>query len=112
MTTNRPACCRWQGLRILAAMVDPKLLGDEALARIRHRLAARIDEMGISVAKLARRSGVSSRTIHRLLSEPDRDVYVRTIAALSAVLLIDVQALLEPLPEAEPGEAGEGEGAR
>jgi len=79
-------------------MVDPQHLADEALARVRKRLALRIEETGISTAKLARRAGVSPRTIQRLLNEPERDVYVRTIGALAAVLLIDVKELFEPLP--------------
>lgn len=85
------------------AMDDPRILADEALARVRKRLALRIDEMGISTAKLARRAKVSPRTIQRLLHEPDRDVYVRTIASLAAVLLIDIKDLFEPLPP-ESGE--------
>lgn len=90
-------------------MNDPALFGKEVLARIRHRIALRIDETGISVAKLARRSGLSERTIHRLLHEPKRDVYVSTVAAISMVLLIDMRDLLEPLPdapEAPPDEVG------
>ncbi len=79
-------------------MDDPRILADDALARVRKRLAMRIEETGISTAKLARRAKVSPRTIQRLLNEPNRDVYVRTIAALAAVLLIDVKDLFEPLP--------------
>lgn len=82
----------------MRAMSDPKLIADEALERVRKRMAMRIDEMGISTAKLARRAKVSPRTIQRLLHEPGRDVYVRTIGALAAVLLIDVKELFEPLP--------------
>ena len=36
------------------------------IARVRARLRARIDEMGIPIARLARRSGVNKVTIHRL----------------------------------------------
>lgn len=97
--TRERVCRDGGGLRILAGMNDPALFGKEVLARIRHRIALRIDEMGISVAKLARRSGLSERTIHRLLHEPKRDVYVSTVAAISMVLLIDMRELLEPLPD-------------
>jgi len=79
-------------------MADPQIIAAEALDRVRKRLAMRIEETGISTAKLARRAGVSPRTIQRLLNEPNRDVYVRTIGALAAVLLIDVKELFEPLP--------------
>lgn len=85
-------------------MVDPKISADEALARVRKRLAMRIEETGISTAKLARRAGVSPRTIQRLLNEPERDVYVRTLGALAAVLLIDVKELFDPVdPESDSG---------
>lgn len=97
-------------------MSDEPHPGLEALARIRARLAARIDETGISIARLARRSGVSEGTIHRLLNKPDRDVYIKTLASLARVLGLDIKDLFEPLPPEtaaprradEPPEGGPG----
>lgn len=84
---------------MLPAMTHPPRPTDPILARVRLRLQARIDATGISMARLARRSGVSVGTIRRLLREDDvRDIYLGTLTSLAAVLLTDVWELLEPLP--------------
>jgi len=84
------------------------------------RLAERIDETGIPLARLARRASVSTGTIRRLLNPDDnRDIYLGTLVALADVLLMDVWELLEPLqgekwvsgkgvrgPDVEPGDDG------
>lgn len=81
-----------------AAMADEPDITERVLRRARERLSARIDETGISVTRLARRSGVSKGTIHRLLAEPPpSDVRLGTLAQLAQVLRMDVTALLEPL---------------
>lgn len=68
------------------------------IRRARVRLAARIDETGISITRLARRSRVSKGTIHRLLADPPpNDVRLGTLAQIAEVLRMDVTALLEPL---------------
>lgn len=81
-----------------AAMAERAALASKAaINRVRERIAQRIKETGIPVSRLARRAGVSPRTIQRLLAEPDRDFYVGTVAALANVLLIDVHELFIPV---------------
>lgn len=74
----------------------------DALNRVRQSIAARLKETGISMSKLARRAKVSPRTIQRFLAEPKRDVHVGTVAAIAAVLLVDVQELFRPVDK--PGD--------
>lgn len=70
------------------------------VARIRQRLADRIELTGITITRLAERSGVAKSTIYRLLREgEDGDALVSTLTALARVLLIDVAELFEPLPD-------------
>lgn len=84
---------------MLRPMTHPPRPTDPVLARVRERLSARIKETGIPIARLARRSGVSTGTIRRLMREDDtRDIYLGTLVALASVLLMDVWELLEPLP--------------
>jgi len=72
----------------------------EVIARVRQRLADRIDATGITIARLSRRSGVSKTTIHRLLRDgEDGDIYLGTLVNLARVLLVDVRDLLDPLPD-------------
>lgn len=72
------------------------------LARIRKRLGDRIELTGISITKLADRSGVAKSTIYRLLREDDEgDALVSTLTALAGVLLIDVAELFRPLADDE-----------
>lgn len=73
----------------------------DAQARVRARIRERMDETGISMLRLAKRAGVSPRTIQRFLAEPERDAYLGTIAAVAAVLLVDIRDLLEPLERGE-----------
>lgn len=68
---------------------------EEALARVRLRIKARMAETGISMAKLAIRANVSPRTVQRFLAEPDRDVHLGTVASIAAILLVDVKDLFE-----------------
>lgn len=85
---------------MFAPMTHPPRPSDVLLGRVRRRLAARIETMGIPIAKLARRSGVSKPTIHRLIA-PDgnvRDIYLGTLASIAAVLLMDVDELLRADP--------------
>lgn len=83
---------------MLAPMTHPPRPTDQVLVRIRRRLAERIEETGIPLARLARRAGVSTGTIRRLLNPDDnRDIYLGTLVALAEVLLMDVWELLEPL---------------
>lgn len=83
---------------MLAEMTHPPRPTDQVLTRVRRRLAERIDETGIPLARLARRAGVSTGTIRRLLNPDDaRDIYLGTLVALAEVLLMDVWELLEPL---------------
>ena len=56
-------------------------------------------ETGISMNRLATRADVSTRTVQRFLAEPERDVYLGTLAGIAEVLLIDLRELLEPLPD-------------
>lgn len=93
---------------ILAIMPQPPKPDAAILARVRKRLADRIELTGISIARLASRSGVAKTTIYRLLRKDDEgDVYLGTLANLAAVLLIDVHELLDPLPD-EGGQDAEG----
>ncbi|MEZ4436752.1 MAG: helix-turn-helix transcriptional regulator [bacterium] len=63
------------------------------------QLRRRIELRGIPIARLARRSGISKATIHRILDPADdRDVHVGTLVTLAEVLRCDVVRLLEPLP--------------
>lgn len=83
---------------MLPAMTHPPRPTDQILARVRQRLADRIDETGIPIARLARRSGVSPGTIRRLLNPDDtRDIYLGTLVSLADVLLMDIWEMLEPL---------------
>ncbi len=84
---------------MLPGMTHPPRPTEQILARVRLRLAERIDETGIPIARLARRSGVSAGTIRRLKDPKDtRDIYLGTLVSLAEVLLMDVWELLEPLP--------------
>lgn len=78
----------------------------DALDRVRQGIKARITETGISMRKLARRAKVSPRTIQRFLAEPERDVHVGTVAAIAAVLLVDVQELFRPVGKPDGGNGG------
>lgn len=79
-------------------MADEPDIAERVIRRARARLAARIEETGISVTRLARRSGVSKGTVHRLLADPPpNDVRLGTLAQIADVLRMDVTALLEPL---------------
>lgn len=73
------------------------------LARIRVRLKAAIEDRGIPIARLARRSGVSKGTIHKLL-DPDAtgDLFVGTLLAICREMRMDPRELFTPLPDEEP----------
>lgn len=82
-------------------MPQPPPPNEVLLTRVRRRLQLRIDETGISVARLARRSKVSPGTIWRLLRGEGSDIYLGTLANLARVLLVDVRELLAPFPDEE-----------
>lgn len=80
-------------------MPQPPPPNEVLLNRVRRRLKERIAETGITVARLAKRSGVSAGTIWRLIRGEGDDIYLGTLANLSRVLLIDVRELLTPYPD-------------
>ncbi len=91
----------------MSYMPSPPRPSDRVIARVRKRLAARIEETGIPIARLARRAGVSKVTVHRILNDsPTNDFFVGTLANLADALLIDVQELFEPLPDEDDGASG------
>lgn len=96
----------------MSHMPSPPRPSDRVIARVRRRLAERIEETGIPIARLARRAGVSKVTVHRILGDaPTNDFFVGTLANLADALLIDVHVLFEPLPDEVGGANGHSEGA-
>lgn len=93
---------------MLPTMPSPPRPSDRIIARVRARLAARIEETGIPIARLAKRAGLSKVTVHRILGDttPTRDFFVGTLANLADALLIDVRELFEPMPGEDAGASG------
>jgi lambda repressor-like predicted transcriptional regulator len=93
---------------MLPTMPSPPRPSDRIIARVRARLAARIAETGIPIARLAKRAGLSKVTVHRILGDttPTRDFFVGTLANLADALLIDVRELFEPMPGEDVGASG------
>ena len=87
-------------------------MGTIALVPVRFRLAALLEEAGVSQRELASRSGVSPTTINRMANNLTAQVSLGTLDSLSAALSAAIGRVVEPgeLIEREPEAKRRGRG--
>jgi DNA-binding Xre family transcriptional regulator len=69
--------------------------------RTRLRVKEVANRKGISLTKLSQRSEVAYNTVRRIWREPYTDVTLSTLQRLANVLGVDVNELIESVPEDE-----------
>jgi DNA-binding Xre family transcriptional regulator len=69
--------------------------------RTRLRVKEVANRKGISLTKLSQRSEVAYNTVRRIWREPYTDVTLSTLQRLADVLGVDVNELIESVPEDE-----------
>jgi len=67
--------------------------------RTRLRVKEVAIEKGISLTKLSQRSEVAYNTVRRIWREPYTDVTLSTLQRLANVLKVDVNELIESVPD-------------
>jgi len=67
--------------------------------RTRLRVKEVAIEKGISLTKLSQRSEVAYNTVRRIWREPYTDVTLSTLQRLADVLKVDVNELIESVPD-------------
>ena len=68
--------------------------------RTRLRVKEVANEKGISLTKLSQRSEVAYNTVRRIWRDPFTDVTLSTLQRLADVLKVDVNKLIESVPDA------------
>ncbi len=67
--------------------------------RTRLRVKEVANKKGISLTKLSQRSEVAYNTVRRIWREPFTDVTLSTLQRLANVLKVDVNELIESVPD-------------
>jgi hypothetical protein len=81
--------------------MDPEALASELKERIRGNASRIMRERGTYLAQLAREAGVPRSCLYERL-RPGPHLSLRGLAEVAAVLDVDAQQLLEPLPAVRP----------
>jgi DNA-binding Xre family transcriptional regulator len=69
--------------------------------KTRLRVKEVADKKGVSLTKLSQRSEVAYNTVRRLWRDPYTDVTISTLQRLADVLGVNVNELLESVPDEE-----------
>ena len=71
------------------------------IMKTRLRVKEVADKKGVSLTKLSQRSEVAYNTVRRLWRDPYTDVTISTLQRLADVLGVNVNDLLESVPDEE-----------